>query len=281
MPDKMSQEKIQLLRAFGARVVITPTAVPPEDPRSYYSVAARIVADTPNAVLANQYHNPENPQSHWATTGPEIWSQTEGKVTEVVVGMGTGGTISGIGRYMRENGHPVRIIGVDPEGSLLHDVWKAGGEEEGIQASTYKIEGIGEDFVPGTMDLALIDSVVQVNDAEAFRWTRRLVREEGIFCGGSSGAALAGAIKAAKDLGPEHLMVVVFPDSGSRYLSKIFNDDWMREHGFLESDRRRAPVREIASTGTFAAHYGNARGPLTRSHFPHAQAWSFSAASCR
>jgi cystathionine beta-synthase len=247
MPDKMSQEKIQLLRAFGARVVITPTAVSPDDPRSYYSVAERIVKETPNAVLANQYHNPENPRSHKLTTGPEIWEQTEGKVTDVVVGMGTGGTISGIGEFIRENGHQVKIIGVDPEGSLLYDVWKAGGVMDGIEASTYKIEGIGEDFVPGTMDLSLVDSVVKVDDAEAFRWTRRLVREEGIFCGGSSGAAMAGAVKAAEGLGPDRLMVVLFPDSGSRYLSKVFSDDWMREHGFLEADRRRAPVREIAS----------------------------------
>ena len=247
MPDKMSQEKIQLLRAFGARVVITPTAVPPDDPRSYYSVAERIAEETPNAVLAGQYHNPANPESHRLTTGPEIWEQTAGKVTDVVVGMGTGGTISGIGQFVRDNGHEVGIIGVDPKGSLLYDAWKAGGESDGIEASTYKIEGIGEDFIPSTLDLDMVDLVVQVDDEEAFRWTRRLVREEGIFCGGSSGAAMAGAVKAAEDLGPERLMVVIFPDSGSRYLSKVFSDDWMRENGFLELDRRRVPVREIAS----------------------------------
>ncbi len=247
MPDKMSHEKIQLLRAFGARVVITPTAVPPDDPRSYYSVAERIAEETPNAVLADQYHNPANPEGHRLTTGPEIWEQTAGKVTDVVVGMGTGGTISGIGQFMRENAHEVRIIGVDPKGSLLYDVWKAGGALDGLEATTYKIEGIGEDFIPTTLDLGLVDSVFQVDDAEAFRWTRRLVREEGIFCGGSSGAAMAGAVKAAEGLGPDRLMVVIFPDSGDRYLSKVFSDDWMREHGFLEFDRRRAPVREIAS----------------------------------
>ena len=247
VPDKMSQEKIQLLRAFGARVVITPAAVAPDDPRSYYSVAERIVEKTSNAVLANQYHNPANPESHRLTTGPEIWEQTGGEVTDVVVGMGTGGTLTGIGQFMRENNHEVRLIGVDPKGSLLYDVWKAGGSLAGLKASTYKIEGIGEDFVPTTLDLGLIDLVVQVDDAEAFRWTRRLVREEGIFCGGSSGAAMAGAVKAAAGLGPERLMVVVFPDSGSRYLSKVFSDDWMRENGFLEIDRRKVPVREIAS----------------------------------
>ena len=247
MPDKMSQEKIQLLRAFGARVVITPAAVAPDDPRSYYSVAERIVEDTPNAVLANQYHNPANPDSHRLTTGPEIWEQTAGRVTDIVVGMGTGGTISGIAQFMRENDHQVRIVGVDPKGSMLYDVWKAGGALDGIEASTYKIEGIGEDFVPTTLDLGLVDSVVQVDDVEAFRWTRRLVREEGIFSGGSSGAAMAGAVKAAEGLGPERVMVVIFPDSGSRYLSKVFSDDWMRENGFLEFDRRRVAVREIAS----------------------------------
>ncbi|HLF37471.1 MAG TPA: pyridoxal-phosphate dependent enzyme, partial [Anaerolineales bacterium] len=172
MPDKMSQEKIQLLRAFGARVVIAPTAVAPQDPRSYYSVARRLVAETPNSVLADQYHNPVNPESHYLTTAPEIWHQTGGTVTDIVVGMGTGGTITGIAQYMREEGRKVRIVGVDPIGSLLYDAWRAGGSAVGLEAITYKVEGIGEDFVPSTLDLGLVDEVVQVDDAEAFLWTR-------------------------------------------------------------------------------------------------------------
>lgn len=247
MPDKMSQEKVQLLRAFGARVVITPTAVAPQDPRSYYSVAQRIVDETPNAVLANQYHNPANPQAHFLTTGPEIWEQTEGRVTDIVIGMGTGGTITGVSQFVRENEYNVKIVGVDPEGSLLYDAWKQGGSLEGLEAYSYKVEGIGEDFIPSTLDLNIVDEVVRVNDAESFLWTRRLVREEGIFCGGSSGSALAGAIKYSQHFGPDRLVVVLLPDSGSRYLSKIFNDDWLREHGLLIPDPDRATAGQVAA----------------------------------
>lgn len=248
MPDKMSQEKIDTLRAYGARVVVTPTAVEPDDPRSYYSVARRIVDETPNAILANQYHNPANPQSHYETTAPEIWDQTDGKVTDIVLGMGTGGTITGLARYFRDEGHDVKIVGVDPEGSILYDAWKQGGDPSGLQADTYLVEGIGEDFIPGTLDLSLVDAVVQVNDAESFSWTRRVVREEGIFCGGSCGSALAGAMKYAQDLGPDRIVVVIFPDSGSRYLSKVFDDDWMREHGMLSAEREPVSVRQVAGS---------------------------------
>ena len=233
MPDKMSQEKILLLRAFGARVVVTPTAVEPEDPRSYYSVANRLVAETPNAILANQYHNPVNPQAHYETTGPEIWAQTEGKITHFVAGMGTGGTISGVARYLKEQNPAVQIVGVDPIGSILYELHRSG---EYTKAEGYKVEGIGEDFLPSTLNLKLVDHVVQVNDRESLLMTRRLVREEGIFAGGSCGSAVAGAIKYAleQQLGADDVVVIILPDSGSRYLSKVFDDDWMRENGFLQ-----------------------------------------------
>ncbi len=240
MPDKMSQEKILLLRAYGARVVVTPTAVEPDDPRSYYSVADRLVKETPNAILANQYHNPVNIQSHYETTGPEIWEQTKGKITHFVAGMGTGGTITGVGRYLKEQNPNVQIVGVDPIGSILFDLHR--GKTE-TTAESYKVEGIGEDFLPSTTDLSVINDVVQVGDRDSFLMTRRLVREEGIFCGGSSGAAVWGALRFAREnrLSQEHVMVVLLPDTGSRYLSKLFDDDWMRENGFL--DRTWADVR--------------------------------------
>ncbi len=245
MPDKMSQEKIQLLRAFGAKVVITPTAVAPEDPRSYYRVAERLARETPNAILANQYHNPDNPRSHYETTGPEIWEQTGGKVTDVIIGMGTGGTYSGVGKYLKEQNPKVRIVGVDVEGSILKEIWENHGQiPEGVEAITYKVEGIGEDFLPSTSDLSQLDAIVRVNDKESFTWARRLVAEEGIFAGGSAGAALAGAMRYCAGLEPGSLAVVLLPDSGSRYLSKFFDDKWMRENGFLESEWSEASLRE-------------------------------------
>ncbi len=247
LPDKMSQEKVHLLRAFGARVVITPTAVTPEDPRSYISVARHLVEETPNSILANQYHNPENPHSHYLTTGPEIWLQTGGKVTHVIIGMGTGGTISGTGRYLKEQNPRLKVIGVDPDGSILADTWRQGHIPRDIQPRTYKVEGIGEDFLPSTLDLSVIDKVIQVGDKESFSWARRLVKEEGIFAGGSAGSALAAAMQVAVPLTPDSLVVVLLPDSGSRYLSKFYDDKWMRENGFMSTEWCEASLKEILS----------------------------------
>ncbi|MBC6934978.1 MAG: cystathionine beta-synthase [Chloroflexi bacterium] len=249
MPDKMSEEKIRVLRAYGARVVVTPTNVEPDDPRSYYSVARQIVADTPNSILANQYHNPVNPQTHYETTGPEIWRQTAGKVDVFVVGMGTGGTITGVGRYLKAMNPKIQIVGVDPVGSVLYDYFYTGKMSE---AHAYKVEGVGEDFIPSVYDFSVIDDMVKVNDKESFLMTRRLVREEGIFGGGSCGFAVAGAMRYAgeRDLGPDKLVVVLLPDSGSRYLSKVFDDNWMRENRFLESEWVETPVAAVLDRKT-------------------------------
>jgi cystathionine beta-synthase len=244
MPDKQSMDKVQLLRAYGARVVITPTAVEPDDPRSYYSVARRIVEETPGSVLANQYHNPVNPQVHYETTGPELWEQTAGKIDVFVAGMGTGGTITGVGRFLKEKNANIQIVGADPVGSILYDVFHTGKANE---AFSYRIEGIGEDFVPSIYDMSVMDDVVRVEDRESLLMARRLVREEGIFCGGSSGAAVVGALRyiQKKKLGEDKTVVILLPDSGSRYLSKVFNDDWMREMGFFGQVGCDASVAEV------------------------------------
>jgi cystathionine beta-synthase len=235
MPDKMSDEKIRLLRAFGARVVITPTAVEPDDPRSYYSVSRRLSEETPNAILAGQYWNPANPEAHYRTTGPELWRQTGGRIRAFIAGMGTGGTISGTARYLKEQNPEVTVVGVDPIGSLLYHYFRT---RELGPAHGYKVEGVGEDFLPSTLDFDLIDDVVQVSDRESFTMARRLVREEGLFAGGSCGLAMAGALKwlrgPGSHLSEDDIVVVLLPDSGSRYLSKVFDDNWMRENGFLE-----------------------------------------------
>ena len=247
LPDKQSAEKIKLLRAFGARVIVTPTNVAPDDPRSYYSVARQVVQESPNAILANQYHNPVNPEAHYQTTGPEIWRQTAGKIDVFVGGMGTGGTISGVGRYLKEQNPKIQIVGVDPEGSILADYFRT---RQVTEAHAYKIEGIGEDFIPSTLDLSVIDDMVKVTDKESFLMARRLTREEGIFCGGSSGSAVAGALHyaARNRLGPDKLVVVLLPDSGYRYLGKIFDDEWMTQNRFLDSAVTDARVQDVLSS---------------------------------
>lgn len=237
MPDKMSNEKILLLRAYGAKVVITPTAVAPEDPRSYYEVAKRFARETPNAILANQYHNPDNPKTHEMSTGPELWDQTQGRVTDVIIGMGTGGTISGVGRYLKSKNPNIQIVGVDIEGSILTEIWQNKGKiPTGAYPKTYKVEGIGEDFLPSATDLSVVDWIERAGDRESFLWARQLVRQEGIFAGGSSGSAIAGAIKYCRRLSADRIPVVILPDSGSRYLSKFYDDKWMREFGFLSTE---------------------------------------------
>ena len=225
MPDKMSQEKISLLRAYGAEVVITPTAVPPESPESYYRVAERLAAEIPGAFQPNQYFNAENPAAHYATTGPEIWEQTEGAVDAFVAGIGTGGTISGVGHYLKEQNPDVMIVGADPEGSVY----------SGDLPRPYLVEGIGEDFWPETFDPSVVDRYVQVSDKDSFRMARAVTRQEGILVGGSCGTAVVAALQVARELDdPSKTVVVLLPDSGRSYLSKIYSDTWMLQHGMLD-----------------------------------------------
>jgi cystathionine beta-synthase len=242
MPDKMSDEKIRALRAYGAKVVITPTNVAPEDPRSYYSVARRIANETPNAFYANQYHNQSNPRAHYQTTGPEIWQQLEGKVDAFISAAGTGGTISGTGKYLKEHNPDCRIIAADPIGSVYYDYFYTG---KMPPAYSYKVEGFGEDFLPTTMHFDFVDEVVRVTDKECFDTARRLVREEGLYTGGSAGGAVAAAIKYAERIDRHVNIVTILCDSTSRYLSKFFDDEWMRENGFLNEDPLSATVGDI------------------------------------
>jgi len=225
MPDKMAAEKISLLRAYGAEVVVCPTAVSPEHPDSYYSVAQRLAEEIPGAFRPNQYANPANPASHVASTGPEIWRQTAGRVTHFVAGVGTGGTISGVGKYLKSQNPDIQIIGADPEGSVY----------SGGSGRPYLVEGIGEDFWPTTYDPSVVDRVVMVSDQNSFGTARRVTREEGILVGGSAGTAVWAAVHIGHDLGPEHVVVVLIPDSGRGYLSKLYNDGWMADFGFLRS----------------------------------------------
>ena len=242
MPDKMSDEKIRTLEAVGAKVVVCPTAVEPEDPRSYYCVSRKIADETPNCLYANQYHNQVNPEAHYVSTGPELWEQTGGKIDALVVGMGTGGTISGTGKYLKEKNPDIKIIGADPVGSLYYEYFKTGNLGA---AHSYKVEGVGEDFLPTTMHFDVVDDVIQVGDKESFVAARRLGREEGLFVGGSCGLAAAAALRYAKGQPDGKVVVVLLPDSGSRYLSKFFNDDWMRQNRFMETDLGESTVSDL------------------------------------
>jgi len=238
MPDKMSAEKISLLRAYGAEVVICPTNVERESPQSYYSVAERLTREIPGAFQPNQYFNPRNPEAHYRTTGPEIWRQTDGRITTFVAGVGTGGTITGVGKYLKEQNPAVRVIGADPEGSIFSG-----------EIAPYKVEGVGEDFWPGTFDREVVDEFIQVTDRECFVAARKLARQEGILVGGSAGLALHAAIQVAVDSKPDDVIVVLLPDTGRNYLSKFFSDEWMRQNGYLQ---RLVParVREVIDSHT-------------------------------
>lgn len=249
-PDKVSEDKRNVLKAYGAEVVVCPTAVPPEHPDSYYSVSDRLVAEIPGAWKPDQYSNPANPRSHYETTGPEIWAQTEGRITHFVAGIGTGGTISGTGRYLKEiSDGAVRIVGIDPEGSVY----------SGGHGRPYLVEGVGEDFWPDTYDRSICDEIVAVSDHDSFMFTRRLAREEGLLVGGSCGMAVAGALRVAQQAGPDDVVVVLLPDSGRGYMSKIFDDSWMMSYGFL-------PPAEGTTVGDVVRHKSGDLPALVHTH---------------
>jgi cystathionine beta-synthase len=245
MPDKMSKEKQDALKAFGAQVVVTPTNVPADSPQSYYSVAKRLAAETPDSFYLNQYHNPDNVEAHHLLTAPEIWEQTGGRFDAFVAGLGTGGTMSGCGRFFKEKNPKILNVGVDPVGSVYYSMFKTG---KLSTPNVYKVEGIGEDMMCGAMDLSVLDDVRQITDAQSFAMARRLAREEGIFAGGSSGAAVHVAVQLARELGPGKTVVVPLPDGGRAYASKLFSDEWMRDNGFqVEGDGPMsvATVRDV------------------------------------
>ncbi|MDR0787645.1 MAG: cysteine synthase family protein [Gemmatimonadota bacterium] len=229
--DKMSQEKVRLLRAFGAEVIVTPAAVPPDHPDHYVSTAKRIAGELPNAVFADQFYNAANPEVHYRTTGPEIWEQTQGRVTHFVASAGTGGTISGVGRFLKEKNPGIRIIGADPVGSVLCHYAETG---EMPEAAPYKVEGIGQDKIPGALDLGVVDEWRSVDDRSAFDMARRLTREEGLFVGGSTGLIVHVALEIAREVAdPEALVVCILCDTGERYLSKVYNEEWLRANELL------------------------------------------------
>ena len=231
IPDKMSQEKIDLLKAFGSEVIVTPTDVPPDSPSSYYETAKRIAREIPGSFYINQYHNLKNTESHYYSTGSEIWEQTQGKIDYFVAGIGTGGTLSGAGKFLKEKKPDLKVIAVDPVGSVFYDYFKY---KKLIEPKVYKVEGIGEDMLVENVDFSIIDDIFQVNDKESFLMARRLTKEEGLFAGGSSGSAVKVSADLAKKVGKDKIIVTILPDSGTRYLSKIYSDQWMKDNSFLD-----------------------------------------------
>jgi cystathionine beta-synthase len=230
MPDKMSREKVRLLEAFGAQVIITPTAVPPDHPDHYSMQARRIAEETPGAVLADQFYNPENPEAHYRTTGPELWEQSGGRITHLVAGAGTGGTVTGTARYLKEQNPSVQVVAADPVGSIIAHYFETG---EKLEGEPYAVEGLGNDKIAGTLDLELVDACRKVTDAQAFAMALRLTREEGLFVGGSAGLNLHAAVEVARELDdPDAFVVAILCDTGDRYLSKLYDPEWMREKGF-------------------------------------------------
>ncbi len=246
MPDKMSKEKIDMLKAFGAEVVVTPTNVAHDAPEGYVEVARRIARETPNALYIDQYSNQANPEAHYLTTGPEIWEDTDGKIDYLVVGAGTGGTVTGAGRYLKEQakkqGRKIQIVCPDPEGSIYYDLFYKNPPRE---PAVYKVEGVGHDFMVDTLDMSVIDEVRQVSDRESFNAARKLSREEGIFAGGSAGTAIHVAVELANEVGAGKVIVVIIPDSGDRYISKFYKDEWMKDWGFLDPHSKLDTVKDV------------------------------------